>query len=102
MARHRRRTYPRRDPAGTAAQAGSFTASAARRTSTSARPIPRLRSRAVRQSVFGWIFGAQHVDVEDEETWAQIDAEFAIDSGAWTGLQFGVRYSEHSARVARQ
>ncbi len=46
--------------------------------------------------VFGWIFGAQLVDVEDEENWAQVDADYAVDRGAWTGLQFGVRYNEHS------
>jgi len=46
--------------------------------------------------VFNWIFGAQFFDVEDEETWAQIDADFAIDRGAWTGLQVGARYNEHS------
>jgi iron complex outermembrane receptor protein len=45
--------------------------------------------------VFGWIFGAQFVDVEDEENWAKVDADFAIDSGAWTDLKFGVRVSEH-------
>ena len=44
---------------------------------------------------FGWIFGAQLVDVEDEEDWAKIDADFAVDSGAWTDLQFGARYNEH-------
>ena len=46
--------------------------------------------------LFNWIFGAQQVDVEDEDTWAQVDAEFAIDRGAWTGLQAGLRYNEHS------
>ena len=45
---------------------------------------------------FGWIFGAQVVDTEDEENWAKLDADFAVDRGAWTGLQFGVRYQEHS------
>jgi iron complex outermembrane receptor protein len=44
---------------------------------------------------FGWIFGAQFVDVEDEEDWAKIDADFAVDRGVWNGLQFGVRYNEH-------
>jgi iron complex outermembrane receptor protein len=44
---------------------------------------------------FGWIFGAQFVDVDDQEDWAQIDADFTVDRGAWTGLQFGVRYNEH-------
>ena len=42
------------------------------------------------------------VDVEDEENWAKIDADFAVDSGAWTGLQFGVRYQEARARVAQR
>ena len=44
---------------------------------------------------FGWIFGAQLVDVEDQEDWANIDAEYAIDNGAWTDLEFGARYSKH-------
>jgi iron complex outermembrane receptor protein len=44
---------------------------------------------------FGWIFGAQFVDVEDEERWAKIDGEFALDNGPWTALKFGVRYQTH-------
>ena len=44
---------------------------------------------------FNWIFGTQFVDVKDEEDWAKIDADFAVDRGAWTGLQAGVRYNEH-------
>jgi iron complex outermembrane recepter protein len=44
---------------------------------------------------FGWIFGAQFVDVKDEETWAKVDAEYAIDHGAWTMLKFGARFNEH-------
>ena len=54
---------------------------------------------------FGWIFGAQAVDVEDQEDWAQIDADYALDGGAFTGLQFGLRYSNHerdSLRVIGQ
>jgi iron complex outermembrane receptor protein len=44
---------------------------------------------------FGWIFGSQFVDVEDQEDWAQIDADYAIDNRAWTNLRFGVRYNKH-------
>jgi iron complex outermembrane receptor protein len=44
---------------------------------------------------FGWIFGAQAIDVEDQEDWAQIDADYTIEKGAWSGLQFGARYSKH-------
>ncbi len=50
---------------------------------------------------FGWIFGAQAVDVEDQEDWAQIDADYAMESGALTGLQFGLRYSNHSRESLR-
>ena len=45
--------------------------------------------------VFGWIFGAQNVDVKDEESWAKIDGAYKIDNDAWTDLQFGVRYQTH-------
>jgi iron complex outermembrane receptor protein len=44
---------------------------------------------------FGWIFGAQDVDVKDEENWARIDGTYAINNDAWTDLKFGVRYQEH-------
>ena len=45
---------------------------------------------------FGWIFGDQSVDVEDQEDWAKIDAEFAMEGGSLTGMSFGLRYSKHS------
>jgi iron complex outermembrane receptor protein len=44
---------------------------------------------------FGWIFGAQNVDVKDKETWAKIDGDFGVDNGAWKDLTFGVRYQSH-------
>ena len=45
---------------------------------------------------FGWIFGAQNVDIVDKETWGKIDASFAmLDSGAWKDLKFGARYVKH-------
>jgi iron complex outermembrane receptor protein len=45
---------------------------------------------------FGWIFGAQNVDVVDKETWGKIDASFAMpDNGAWKDLKFGARYVKH-------
>ncbi|MGB5133328.1 MAG: TonB-dependent receptor, partial [Steroidobacteraceae bacterium] len=45
---------------------------------------------------FGWIFGAQFVDVKDKEDWAKVDAQFDIDQGAWTTLRFGARANKHS------
>ncbi|TMI86638.1 MAG: TonB-dependent receptor [Bacillati bacterium ANGP1] len=45
---------------------------------------------------FGWIFGAQNVDVVDKETWGKLDASFAMaDNGPWKDLKFGVRYVKH-------
>jgi iron complex outermembrane receptor protein len=44
---------------------------------------------------FGWIFGAQNIDVKDEESWGKIDAAFKVDQGSFTDLTFGVRYQTH-------
>jgi iron complex outermembrane recepter protein len=44
---------------------------------------------------FGWIFGAQDVDVQDKEKWAKIDSDYKIDNSAWKDLKFGVRYEAH-------
>ncbi|HWX31741.1 MAG TPA: TonB-dependent receptor [Steroidobacteraceae bacterium] len=45
---------------------------------------------------FGWIFGAQDIDVKDNEKWAKIDGDYKIDNGAWKDLKFGVRYQAHN------
>ena len=42
-----------------------------------------------------WIFGAQDTDVKDQENWAKIDAEFAMNNGMWKDLKFGVRGETH-------
>jgi iron complex outermembrane recepter protein len=44
---------------------------------------------------FGWIFGAQNVDVEDKENWAKLDGTFAADQGMWADLRFGARWEKH-------
>ena len=44
---------------------------------------------------FGWIFGAEDIDVRDKENWAKIDSDYKIDDGAWQDLKFGVRYQAH-------
>jgi iron complex outermembrane recepter protein len=44
---------------------------------------------------FGWIFGAQNVDVKDKESWGKIDGDYKIDAGAWTDLKFGARWQTH-------
>src|SRR5579863_9044674 len=45
---------------------------------------------------FGWIFGAEDIDVKDTEKWAKIDSDYKIDNGAWKDLKFGVRYEAHN------
>ena len=44
---------------------------------------------------FGWIFGAQNVDVKDKEDWGKLDGDYQIHDSAWTDLKFGVRYQTH-------
>ena len=44
---------------------------------------------------FGWIFGAQNVDVKDKEDWAKLDGTYALNNGAWTDLKFGGRWEKH-------
>lgn len=44
---------------------------------------------------FGWIFGAQNVDVKDKESWGKIDSDYQIHDSSWTDLKFGVRYETH-------
>ncbi|MFT3791925.1 MAG: TonB-dependent receptor [Rudaea sp.] len=44
----------------------------------------------------GWIFGEQGIDVKDKEKWAQADGEFAVDGGALSSIDFGVRYAKHT------
>lgn len=44
---------------------------------------------------FGWIFGAEDIDVRDTEKWAKIDSDYKIDNSAWTDLKFGARYAAH-------
>ena len=44
---------------------------------------------------FDWIFGTEHVIVNDKESWAQVDGEYALDAGVLKSLKFGVRSAEH-------
>lgn len=43
-----------------------------------------------------WIFGASPARTRDKERWAQIDTEYAIDSGIFTTAKFGLRQSKHT------
>ncbi len=44
---------------------------------------------------FGWIFGDQNIDVQDRETWAKLDNDYKVNTGAWTDLKFGARFEKH-------
>ena len=47
------------------------------------------------QGSLDWIFGAQNIDVKDEENYAQLDGLYQIGSGVFTDLKFGARYADH-------
>ncbi len=42
-----------------------------------------------------WIFGLQNLIIKDKDTWAQIDAEYALDVGVLDSLKFGLRAAGH-------
>lgn len=42
-----------------------------------------------------WIWGANNIDVKDKESYAQIDAGYALDGGAFKELKFGARATSH-------
>jgi iron complex outermembrane recepter protein len=44
---------------------------------------------------FGWIFGAQNVDVVDTEAWFKLDGDFKMNDSGWTDLLFGARIEGH-------
>ena len=94
-ARHRPRTCPRRTRDRTAARAGSSMASAARRTSTSARPTTRHRSRTARRSTSAGSSAPRTWTSRTRKTGPR-----SMPTSPWTRrldrLKFGVRYSEHS------
>jgi iron complex outermembrane receptor protein len=46
-----------------------------------------------------WIFGFQNVKSDDKETYGQIDGEYALGGGLFTGLKFGARFTKHERSV---
>ncbi len=50
-------------------------------------------------SALDWIYGASPATTKDEETWGQLDGEYALDKGVFTSLKFGVRVSQHKRRT---
>jgi iron complex outermembrane receptor protein len=44
---------------------------------------------------FGWIFGAENVDVVDQENWAKLDGTFKAEAGPLLDVKFGARWENH-------
>ncbi len=64
-------------------------------------PFPSTATNADKATLpFGWIFGAQNVDVKDKESWAKIDGDFKVGDDSWTNFKFGVRYQTHERSSA--
>ncbi|RTL15521.1 MAG: TonB-dependent receptor [Burkholderiales bacterium] len=57
--------------------------------------IGNANGAALKPSGTDWIFGDQNVIVRDKDTWAQLDAEYALDAGMLRSLKFGLRGSKH-------
>ncbi|WP_313919628.1 TonB-dependent receptor [Tahibacter sp.] len=49
-------------------------------------------------NTLGWIFGAQNINVRDDEQWLQLDGEYSFNDGAFTLMRFGVRSSDHDRK----
>ena len=66
-------------------------------TTNNSQPFPAGSNAAAKGTAlpFGWIFGAQDIDVKDKESWAKIDGDFKVNDESWTDLKFGVRYQTH-------
>jgi len=54
-----------------------------------------LNSQSNTDSGDGWIFGDQHIKVDDSERWAQLDGQYDLDAGPLVDLKFGARAAEH-------
>ncbi len=46
-------------------------------------------------TVLDWIFGASPATTDDEETWGQVDGEFALENDTFSNIKFGVRAAKH-------
>ena len=42
-----------------------------------------------------WVFGASPSKTNDKEDWAQLDGEYALETGFITSLKFGARFADH-------
>ncbi|MFT4178427.1 MAG: TonB-dependent receptor [Thermomonas sp.] len=47
-----------------------------------------------------WIFGLQNLDIEDKDTWGQIDAEYFFSDDIFSSMEFGVRVANHERESA--
>src|SRR5262249_49778224 len=46
-------------------------------------------------SALDWIYGASPAKTKDDEKWAQVDGEYAVEAGAFSAIKFGLRRAEH-------
>jgi iron complex outermembrane receptor protein len=57
--------------------------------------FPGINTAIFTGTLLNWVFGLSPATTSDEETYAQIDAEYRTDMGPLTGLKFGLRGTDH-------
>lgn len=57
--------------------------------------FPSIDTSVFTGTILDWVFGLSPATTSDEETYAQIDAEYRLDMGPLTGIKFGLRGTDH-------
>ena len=57
--------------------------------------FPAIDTSVFTGTILDWVFGLSPATTSDEETYAQIDADYRLDMGPLTGIKFGLRGTKH-------
>lgn len=57
--------------------------------------FPAIDTSVFTGTILDWIFGLSPATTDDEETYAQIDAEYRLSAGPLTSINFGLRGTDH-------
>ena len=57
--------------------------------------FPGIDTSVFTGTILDWVFGLSPATTSDEETYAQIDADYRLDMGPLTGIKFGLRGTKH-------
>ena len=57
--------------------------------------FPAIDTSVFTGTILDWVFGLSPATTSDEETYAQLDAEYRVDMGPFNGIKFGARGTKH-------